>query len=96
MEGQDTTNKGAENEKDSEKAQEVREQETNDPNDRPSNKKEHGSYVTSMDGEIRDDNTPMKEAEGYVEMNPSEVGTKDPNLIDLMEREGIDLPNILE
>ena len=28
-------------------------------------------------------------------MTPS-VGTKDPDFIDLMEREGIDLPNILE
>ena len=29
-------------------------------------------------------------------MTPSEVGTKDPDLRDLVEREGIDLPNILE
>jgi hypothetical protein len=49
-----------------------------------------------MDGEIRDDNTPMQEAEGDAEMTPREVGTKDPDLRDLVEREGIDLPNILE
>jgi hypothetical protein len=49
-----------------------------------------------MDGETRDDNTPMKEAKGDAEMTPSEVGTKDPDLIDLVEREGIDLLNILE
>jgi hypothetical protein len=29
-------------------------------------------------------------------MTPSEVGTEDPDLRDIMEREGIDLPNILE
>jgi hypothetical protein len=49
-----------------------------------------------MDGEITDDNTPMKEANGDAEMTPSEIGTKDPDLRDLVEREGIDLPNILE
>ena len=38
----------------------------------------------------------MQEVEGDAEMIPSEVGTKDPDLRDLMEREGIDLPNILE
>ena len=49
-----------------------------------------------MDGETRDDNTPMQEAEGDAEITPSKVGTKDPDLRDLMEKEGIDLPNILE
>jgi hypothetical protein len=49
-----------------------------------------------MEGETRDDNTPMQEAEGDAEMTPSEVGTEDPDLRDLVEREGIDLPNILE
>jgi hypothetical protein len=39
---------------------------------------------------------PMKEAVEDVEMTPSEVGTKDPNLRDIVEREGIDLLNILE
>jgi hypothetical protein len=42
------------------------------------------------------DNTPMQEAEGDAEMTPSEVGTEDPDLRDLVEREGIDIPNILE
>jgi hypothetical protein len=49
-----------------------------------------------MDGEIREDKTPMQEEEGDVEMNPSEVGTEDLDLRYLVEREGIDLPNILE
>ena len=38
----------------------------------------------------------MQEVDGDSEMTPSEVGTKDPNLRDIMEREGIDLSNILE
>jgi hypothetical protein len=49
-----------------------------------------------MDGETREDKTPMQEEEGDVEMTPSEVGTEDLDLRDLVEREGIDLPNILE
>jgi hypothetical protein len=49
-----------------------------------------------MDGEIKDDNTPMQEAKGDAEMTPSEVGTEDPDLRDLVEREGINLSNILE
>jgi hypothetical protein len=38
----------------------------------------------------------MHEADGDLEMTPSEVGRKDPNLRDILEREGIDLSNILE
>jgi hypothetical protein len=38
----------------------------------------------------------MQEAEGEVEMTPNEVGTEDQELRDLVEREGIDLMNILE
>jgi hypothetical protein len=38
----------------------------------------------------------MQEAKGDAEMTPSKVGTEDPDLKDLVEREGIDLPNILE
>jgi hypothetical protein len=49
-----------------------------------------------MDGKIRDENIPMQEAEEDVEMTPSEVGTEDHDLKDLVEREGIDLLNILE
>jgi hypothetical protein len=49
-----------------------------------------------MEGEIRDDNTPMQEAEGEAEMTPSEVGIEDTELGELDEREGIDLVNILE
>jgi hypothetical protein len=49
-----------------------------------------------MDGETKEDNTAMQDAEGDVEMTPSEVGIEDPDLRDLVEREGIDLPHILE
>jgi hypothetical protein len=49
-----------------------------------------------MDGGIRDENTPMQEAKGDAEMTPREVGTKYPELKDLVEREGIYLMNILE
>jgi hypothetical protein len=49
-----------------------------------------------MDGGIRDDNTPMQEAEGDAEMAPRELGTEYPKLRDLVQREGIDLMNILE
>jgi hypothetical protein len=49
-----------------------------------------------MDGETKDDNTVMQDAEGDEEMTPSKVGTEDPDLRDLVEGEGIDLPNILE
>jgi hypothetical protein len=96
MEGRDKTNKRAEDERDSEKSQEVREKATKDPTDRPSNKMTQGSCATPMDGETNDDNTSMQDAEGDAEMTPREVGTKDPDLRDLVEREGIDLPNILE
>jgi hypothetical protein len=49
-----------------------------------------------MDGETKEDNTAMQDAEGDAEMTPSEVGTEYPDLRDLVEREGIDLPHILE
>jgi hypothetical protein len=44
----------------------------------------------------RDPNTPLHEGDGDSEMTPSEVGTEDPDLRDIIEREGIDLQNILE
>jgi hypothetical protein len=49
-----------------------------------------------MEGEIIDNNTPMQDVEGEVEMKLREVGTEDTELKDLVEREGIDLTNILE
>jgi hypothetical protein len=55
-----------------------------------------GSSATLMDGETRDTPTPMQEADGYAEMTPSEVGTKYPDLRDIVKWEGIDLSNILE
>jgi hypothetical protein len=96
MERRDRTNKEVEDDKDTKKSQEFIEQTTNEHTDRPSNPKDQGSCATLMDGGIRDDNTPMQEAEGNAEMTPSEVGTKDPELKDLVEMEGIDLTNILE
>jgi hypothetical protein len=38
----------------------------------------------------------MQEADGDAEMTPSEVATEYPDIRDIVEREGIDLPNILE
>ena len=38
----------------------------------------------------------MQEVDGYSQMTPSEVGTEDRYLRDIMEREVIDLLNILE
>jgi hypothetical protein len=49
-----------------------------------------------MEGGIEDANTPMWEVHEDSEMTPSEVGTKDIDLRDIVEMEGIDLPNILE
>ena len=50
---------------------------------------------TTKEGD-RDTNTPMQEVDVDTEMTASEVGTKDPNLRDIVEKEGIDLLNILE
>jgi hypothetical protein len=49
-----------------------------------------------MEGGNKDANNPMQEVDRDVDMTPSEVGTEDPDLRDIVEREGIDLPNILE
>jgi hypothetical protein len=95
-EGWDKTNKGEEGGKEKAKAKEAKEQATNENTNSPSNKMEQGGSATPMDGETRDANTPMQEADGDAEMTPSEVGTEDPDLKDIVEREGIDLLNILE
>ena len=79
-----------------EKAKEAKEQATNENQNNPRNKMEQGVSATPMDGETKDANTPMQEADGDAEMTPSKAGTKDPNLRDIVEREGIDLMNILE
>jgi len=50
---------------------------------------------TTKEGDI-ETNTPMQEVDGDSKMTPSEVGTKDLDLRDIMEREGIVLLNILE
>jgi hypothetical protein len=49
-----------------------------------------------MDEEIRDTPTPMQKPNIDTKMTPSEVGIEDPDLKDIVEREGIDLLNILE
>jgi hypothetical protein len=92
MEGRDQTNKGTTNESDSTKVQEVNDQASKEPTHRPSNMTTQRSCATPMDGETKDDNTTMQDAD----MTPSEVGIEDPDLRDLVEREGIDLLNMLE
>jgi hypothetical protein len=63
---------------------------------RNSNKKgKQGGSASLRQGGNEDTNTPMQEAVGDSEMTPSEVGIEDPYLRDIVEREGIDLPNIL-
>jgi hypothetical protein len=57
---------------------------------------EQRDSATPMNGKTRDANTPMQEAYEDAEMTPSEVGTENLDLRDIMEREGIDLLNILE
>jgi hypothetical protein len=96
MEGRDQTNKGTTEEKDSTKVPEVKDQATKEPTQQPNITTAQGSCATPMDGETKEDNTAMQDAEGDAEMTPSEVGTEDPDLRDLVEREGIDLPHILE
>jgi hypothetical protein len=96
MEGWDKTNKGEEGGKEKSKSREVKEHATNENTNSPSNKMERGGSITLMDGETRDANTPMQEVDGDAEMTPSEVGMEDSDLRDIVEREGIDLPNILE
>jgi hypothetical protein len=49
-----------------------------------------------MEGEIKDDNTPIQEAEAEGEMTPSKVGIEYLELKDHVEREGINITNILE
>jgi hypothetical protein len=95
-EGWDKTNKGAEGGKESEKDQEAREQATNEPTDSPSKKTEQGGSANPMDRGTKYANTPMQEAYKDADMTPSEGGTEDPDLRDLVEREEIELPNILE
>jgi hypothetical protein len=96
MEGRDKTNKGEEGGKEKEKSKEAKEQAPNENTNSPSNKMEQGDSTTPMDGETRDANTPMQEVDEDAEMTPSEVGTEDHDIRDIVEREGIDLWNILE
>ena len=90
------TNQGEEGGKEKTKDRVVREQATQDNTDIPSNKREQGGSASPIEGAMKDSNSLIKEAYRYSEMTPIEVGTEDPNLIDIMEREGIGLPNILE
>jgi hypothetical protein len=54
------------------------------------------NYRGSTGDRNPDINTPMQEGDGDSEMTPSEVGMEDPDLRDIVEREGIDLQNILD
>jgi hypothetical protein len=96
IEGRDKSNKGEEGGKEKKKAKETIDQETNEYTNSPRKKMGWGGSANPMDRETRDDNTPMQEADGDVEMTPSEVGTEDHDLRDIVEREWIDLLNILE
>jgi hypothetical protein len=95
-EGQDNTYKGEEGGKEKEKAKESKDQATNENTNNPRNQMEHGGSATPMDGETRDANTPMQEENRDTEMTTRKIGMQDPDLIDIVEREGIDLPRMLE
>jgi hypothetical protein len=95
-EGCDKTKKWKEGGKEKEKSKESREQATNEYTNIPRNKMEIRVSTTPMDRETKDANTPMQEVDRDAETTPSEVGMEDPDLRDIVEREGIDLPNILE
>jgi hypothetical protein len=74
----------------------VREHATQENIDTPSNKGEQGGSASPREGRNEDANTPMQKAYIDSEITPSEVGIEDPDLKDIVEREGIDLSNILE
>jgi hypothetical protein len=80
MEGRDKTNKGEEGGKEKEKSKEAKEQAPNENTNIPSNNMEQGDSATPMEGETRDSNTPMHEANGDAEMTPSEVGMEESDL----------------
>jgi hypothetical protein len=95
-EGRGRPNQGEEGGKEKMKAKEASEQANHEHKEIPINKGEQRGSASPMEGGNEDANTPMQEVDGYSEMTPSEVGTKDPDLRDIVEREGIDLLNILE
>jgi hypothetical protein len=75
---------------------EQEEKETNKTMEQQNLQETVGNDKVSTGEGSRDPNTPMHEGDGDSEMTPSEVGTEDPDLRDIVEREGIDLQNILE
>jgi hypothetical protein len=89
-------NQGEEGGKEKTKSREAREQAIHENTYIPRNKRKQGGSTSHMEGGNEDANTPMKEADRDLEMTQSEVGTEDPHIRDIVEREGIDLPNILE
>jgi hypothetical protein len=95
-EGRGNPKQGEEEEKKRTKAREINEQETHETTENQNTKGDQGHNESTMEGGGEDTNTPMQEVDGDSEMTPSEVGTEDPDLRDIVEREGIDLPNILE
>jgi hypothetical protein len=56
--------------------------------------------INNYSGSIGDQNpyvnTTLHEWDGDSKMTPSEVGTEDPDIRDIMEREGINFQNILD
>jgi hypothetical protein len=95
-EGRGKSNQGEEGGKEKMKDKEASEQATHENTKIPCNKGEQGGRSSPMEGGNEDANTPMHEVDKYLEMTPSEVGTQDPDLRGIVEREGIDLLNILE
>jgi hypothetical protein len=95
-EGRGNPNQGEEGGKERTKSRETGEHATHENIENPNNKGEPGGNASSMEGGNKDANTPMQEVDRDAEMTPSEVGTEDPDIRDIVEREGIDLPNILE
>jgi hypothetical protein len=78
------------------KERETNEQEANKTTESQNSQGNHGHNKSTIEEGVGDTNTPMQEVDDDSEMTPSEVGTEDPDLRDIVEREGIDLPNILE
>jgi hypothetical protein len=96
IEGKGRPNQGKEGGTEKMKDKDASEHATQENKKTQSNKREQVGSASPREGGNNDANAPMAEADRYSEMTPSEVGTKDPDLGDIVEREGIDLSNILE
>jgi hypothetical protein len=94
--GRGRPNQGEEGGMEKTKDKDVKEHTTQKNTENPSNKGEQGGSASPRGGGNEDANTPMQEENRDLEMTPSEVGIEYPDLRDIVEREGIDLSNILE